>query len=621
MSTSSKFSRVGNVVTISDDVSNIQSDTILNFGDEVEIKASENAKIAIRAIEKDGKKIAEEIFVKKTGRLIALRTHEKNFTLSDDIKIVDARCFPPCVENLTLPKRLRRANITVREPCNFPKCSESVLNTIKAFSPDDEILKERAKKEKKERVSAISAQAIASLSLTDLSVETTTEPVTNPRIGTLVTASLPFDYKLRFFIPKKQKKEEKALISDLLCALRTPKVEGGNIDSKLYYLEKLWEAGEKFQKGFWNLNQFKIRNECITGDFPDDVLKRFLEKRLFPLNCKVEITDRAIKIFAGRFVLLRLKMQGMFSVNLDLNTQTWRNAVEAALKGESAENILKVQFESEKNIDFVLKPIDTQAWQKGAEIGEDYCPRSAFAWGTLSAIDEEKSSKEWLNAAFEGWKWNVIFKDVKKKPVRKVIRVSLPFGAAFVFNLSAEPEQQNADAKKVFAVMSALKMHMDDPLTLFDAVRNYCELSEVSVSSGETKRYLMEFSSFYILNDYFEKTPTISQGFPTKEFLQADLASFFAGTKIEFQTIFGELKGQGIENEHVWSCFVSMKYGEKISVLYFRNWSIFASSDKRYYSISNRDILKKSIESLFLGRDISPSNFNITFSPIAIKCF
>ena len=63
MGTSSKFSRVGNVVTISDDVSNIQSDTILNFGDEVEIKASENAKIAIRAIEKDGKKIAEEIFV------------------------------------------------------------------------------------------------------------------------------------------------------------------------------------------------------------------------------------------------------------------------------------------------------------------------------------------------------------------------------------------------------------------------------------------------------------------------------------------------------------------------------------------------------------------------------
>ena len=619
MDTVSKFSRVGNVVTISDNVTDIKSEALLCFGDEVEIRAGENAKIAIRAIEKDGKKIAEEIFVKKTGRLIALRTHEKDITLTDDIKIVDARCFPMCVENLTLPKTLLRANISIREPCNFPKCSESVLKTIKSFTLDGEIQKARAKKAKKALVSAIGAQAIASLSLADLGVETTTEPVTKPRIGTLVTATLPFDYKLRFFIPKRQKENEKVLINDLLCALRTPRDEFGGIDSELDYLETLWNAGRKFWREMVKLKCYK--NECITGDFPDDVLKRFLEKRLFPLNCKVEITDRAIKIFAGRFVLQRLKMQGMFSVNLNMNTQTWRNAVEAALKGESAENILKVQFESEKNIDFVLKPIDTQAWQKGAEIDEDYCPRSAFAWGTLSAIDEEKSSKEWLNAAFEGWKWNVIFKDVKKKPVRKVIRVSLPFGAAFVFNLSAEPEQQNADAKKVFAVMSALKMHMDDPLTLFDAIRHYCEQAEVSVSSGETKRYLMEFSSFYILNDYFEKTPTISQGFPTKEFLQADLASFFAGTKIEFQTIFGELKGQGIENEHVWSCFVSMKYGEKISVLYFRNWSIFASSDKKYYSISNRDILKKSIESLFLGRDISPSNFNITFSPIAIKCF
>lgn len=569
---------------------------------------AKNEKIESKSIEKDGKKIAWEVFVKKSGRLVKLITDETEVALTDDIKIVDCRCIPPCVETLILPKSVRRVHTDFLNP----RCSQSVFETLKAFRPDPEIVKAKAKKEKIARISAIGAQALASIAVAELPCKTKTEPITKPRIGTLVTVFLPFGYKLGCLIPKRLKKNETPLVDALFAALKTPLDTSRGIDGQFDYLETLWEAGKAYGKAM------KLSlNTTVHGDFSDSELQHFFQRILSPLDCTVSVEGNAVKIRAGHYLLLLQKKSLQVArvnttISLGMPEQyKWCEVVQSAVNGESRAHILQQQAHI-PNI-FRFRVIDEDAWQFSPPKKE----RPQFSLDTLKIPAGDVPTESLLSQAFDGWRWSVDVADAKS-PARRIIRVGLPFDAAFIFNLSTGDAEQNAQAKTVLAVMSALKTVAHDEQMLFEAVRQFSVQTPVTVKTKSgIQRSLMEFSGFVLWQDYSANVPFASEGQPPRAFVENDIMSYFAGSRMQVQ-IFLENESSYFGSYRTWNCSISIQTGEKIISLYCHSWRIFATDKSAWFCRSDFEKLIAEIE-IKRGEDVQLSTTVQEFGALVVS--
>lgn len=184
-------------------------------------------------------------------------------------------------------------------------------------------------------------------------------------------------------------------------------------------------------------------------------------------------------------------------------------------------------------------------------------------------------------------------------PTRKVYRVKLPFGASFIVNMKPKPTQK--DAQTVFEKISSLKPFVDDEFALFEKLRELSEQSEMSLKPTTYGHgmYLIEFSGTGNNYNDSRKTFVSSEGVPSDSFIEKDIASFFDGTKLEYQILITPKKDSD-GNAKMPSVQIAIKKGDKIVVWKFREWRLFArgkdnNGNVRNY-IDNRHGLQKIIE-------------------------
>ena len=160
-------------------------------------------------------------------------------------------------------------------------------------------------------------------------------------------------------------------------------------------------------------------------------------------------------------------------------------------------------------------------------------------------------------------------------PSRKVYRVKLPFGASFIVNMKMKPTQK--DAQTVFDAINSLKPISTDEFVLFEKLRELSEQSEMSLkppASGNGK-YLIEFSGDRNSYNDSKNTFVSSEGVPSDSFIEKDIESFFAGTKLEYQLLLKAEKDSN-GNAKMPSVQIAIKKDDKIVVFKFREWKIFA---------------------------------------------
>lgn len=160
-------------------------------------------------------------------------------------------------------------------------------------------------------------------------------------------------------------------------------------------------------------------------------------------------------------------------------------------------------------------------------------------------------------------------------PARKVYRVKLPFGASFIVNMKMKPTQK--DAQTVFDAINSLKPISTDEFVLFEKLRELSEQSEMSLkppASGNGK-YLIEFSGDRNSYNDSKNTFVSSEGVPSDSFIEKDIESFFAGTKLEYQLLLKAEKDSN-GNAKMPSVQIAIKKDDKIVVFKFREWKIFA---------------------------------------------
>jgi len=285
-------------VIFPDELGSLDPLDILSIPESAEIVVGENAKIAKTFVEKDGKTTAEIIYVKKTGRLLAVRTKETKLALPDCIKQIEPNCFPPCVIELEMPKSLKKIKLPKKDRWDDYEiditCSKNLLAFLENYDINSsDAVKEKLKKEKIAIVAAVGAGGLAMSALDGLEVET--KAVTKPRVGSTVTVKLPYEHKIEFFYPKKQKSDEQEALTSLFAALKAEHDEA--TESKLEYLENIWNVGNK--------NKEILKAELTKADFDDATIQVLLEKKLEGTAVKSSVENHIVKLVAqDRFVVV-----------------------------------------------------------------------------------------------------------------------------------------------------------------------------------------------------------------------------------------------------------------------------------------------------------------------------
>ncbi len=285
-------------VIFPDELGSLNPLDILTIPESAEIVVGENAKIAKTYIENDGKKIAEIVYIKKTGRLLAVRTKETKLTLPDCIKQIEPNCFPACVIELEMPKTLKKIKLPKKNRLDDYEiditCSKNLLAFLENYDINSsDAVKEKLKKEKIATVAAVGAGGLAMSALDGLDVET--KAVTKPRVGSTVSVKLPYEYKIEFFYPKKQKTEEQEALTALFAALTAEHDEA--TESKLEYLEKIWNVGNK--------NKEILKAELTKAEFDDATIQVLLEKKLEGTGVKATVENHIVKFVAqNRFIVV-----------------------------------------------------------------------------------------------------------------------------------------------------------------------------------------------------------------------------------------------------------------------------------------------------------------------------
>ena len=338
-------------VIFPDELGSLDPLDILTIPESAEIVVGENAKIAKTFIEKDGKKIAEIIYIKKTGRLLAVRTKETKVTLPDFIKQIEPNCFPPCVLELEMPKSLKKIKFPKKNSWgNYEiaiTCSENVLALLENYDlSSTEAAKEKLKKEKIATVKAVGAGGLA---LAELD-------------GSQLMVKLPYNHTLTFFYPKKQKEEEASALKTLFASLKAAHDETDS--SKLDYLEGVYKAKESVKS--------TLQCEFRTNTLENDVALCLLNKKLADTGVKVVLEGSfdnsnpymkkgvVAKFYCSeRFMLFIERLEGRststFAITSDYDDL--KNLVLAAKNAKSADDIRAVET------GFTFHIIDNKAWR------------------------------------------------------------------------------------------------------------------------------------------------------------------------------------------------------------------------------------------------------------------
>ena len=341
-------------VIIPDEMGSLEARDIISIPESAEIVVGENAKIAKTVID-EGK--IEVYFVKKTGRLLAVRTKELAVALPEGIKIVEPICFPKCIIDLTLPKSIRK----IKDNLNFG-CSKNVLEYLKNFNIEGtDAAKEKAKKEKIAQVAAVGAGGLAMSELDGL--ETEIAPVTKPRVGSSVKVKLPYNHEISFFYPKKQKDEEKEALTKLFSLLKA--AHDDTDSSKLDYLETVFNLPNDVKE--------TLNCELVKRVLDDDVALCHLQKKLGDTGVKIKFEGTLketkyskegsiAKFYCGeRFLLIIERSESRYrsTFAIDKDYDDLKNVILTAMKAKSADEIREVES------GFTFRIIDNSIWRKG----------------------------------------------------------------------------------------------------------------------------------------------------------------------------------------------------------------------------------------------------------------
>jgi len=292
-----------------DELGSLEPEDIVTLSSDVELEASENAKIGINLIEKEDengnkKVVAKEVFVKKTGRLLGVITKENAFNVSSNIKQVNADCFPDCIIDLTLPPTIKKIKI---DDSYIHSCSNNVLKYLQEFKIDESAKLEKAKKEKIAQIKATSAGGLVLAKLEDYKYGIENSPVTKPRVGTNVKVNLPFGFGFEYFSPSKPKPTEKEPLDKLVNAILTPIDESKGIDGEIDFVETMKKALEEFKASGFTYNK-------INGTFTEEIIDCFLKRKINEKNFSYYL-DRSARNLDIFFKLSEKRVVGKKSIS------------------------------------------------------------------------------------------------------------------------------------------------------------------------------------------------------------------------------------------------------------------------------------------------------------------
>ncbi|MCR5126331.1 MAG: leucine-rich repeat domain-containing protein [Treponema sp.] len=323
-------------VIFPDELGSLNPLDIISIPESAEIVLGENAKIAKTYIEKDGKTTAEIIYVKKTGRLLAVRTKETSLVLPDCIKQIEPNCFPPCVIELEMPKTLKKIKLPKKDRWDDYEIDITCSKNLLAFLENYDLSSSDAVKEKlkKEKIATIEATGTGGLALAELDgLEVETKPVTKPRVGSTVTVKLPYEHKIEFFYPKKQKSDEQEALTSLFTALKAE--HDDTTESKLDYLEKIFNVGQQ--------NKEILKAELTKADFDDATIQVLLTKKLEGTEVKSAVENHIVKLVAqDRFAVVCKAEYPKYAYSpfrIDSDFEMLKNSAEKIAVAKSKEEV------------------------------------------------------------------------------------------------------------------------------------------------------------------------------------------------------------------------------------------------------------------------------------------
>jgi len=185
---------------------------------------------------------------------------------------------------------------------------------------------------------------------------------------------------------------------------------------------------------------------------------------------------------------------------------------------------------------------------------------------------KKASADALVSVALSDWQYG--FDEANgSSPSRKVYRLKLPFDAAFIINMKTKPTQK--DAQTVFDAINSLK-EITDEAALFEKVRDLSAKSDISVKGSNRELKLIEFSG---LNNYGDAANVKSaQGLPSNDFIEKDIASFFAGSSLTWQMSIIADSYSTKEKPYMPRVEIAIKKNGKIVSIVWNHWSIFENA-------------------------------------------
>lgn len=278
-------------------------------------------------------------------------------------------------------------------------------------------------------------------------------------------------------------------------------------------------------------------------------------------------------------------------------------AIGASAFSLSVENaIVEFKGKIEKISDMAVDGFSKSNWTKEkTPAGATGGARTVYDAMNLAQAKAEKldtikkvSTDAILSSAFDSWKYGYE-KCNGYSPARTVYKVKLPFDASFIINMKPKPTQK--DIQSVTDAMNELNKLVQenaDELVLFEKVRELSINSEISlVISGSDVKNLFEFAGTSLRFNEPRTTFVSSEGVLPESFIEKDIASFFAGSNLEYQTLIippQEGQGSSVMNK----VQISIRKDNAVFV-YKANWTIF-DKHKAALFVNARDLLKELLE-------------------------
>ncbi|MBR1615411.1 MAG: leucine-rich repeat protein [Treponema sp.] len=338
----------------------------------------------------------------------------------------------------------------------------------------------------------------------------------------------------------KDKKDKKCPLKKLIIGKDTEKIEDGAFASLKDLTEIIVDAENK---------KYAVDSGCLYAKSTKRLIRAISvgEKDGKPLY---QISEKVKAIGANAF------------------PKTVENAV--------VEFLGKIEKVSDKAVDDFSK----SAWKKentpdgatgGARTVYDAMNFVKAKEAKIEAV-KKASADALVTVALSDWQYG--FDEANgHSPVRKVYRVKLPFDAAFIINMKPKPTQK--DAQTVFDTINSLK-EITDEEELFEKVRELSAKSGVSVKGSNRELKLIEFSG---VSNYEDAANVKSaQGLPPNDFIEKDIASFFAGSSLAWQMSIIADSYSTKEKPYMPRVEIAIKKSGRIVSIAWNHWSIFENA-------------------------------------------